>query len=149
MNGTLELGTSSGAAASGAGPESGDAKLFVVFTNDIHGGIDPTGATFMNREFPPPLGGGASAATYIEELRKRAAAEGGYVLLMDQGDIFQGTPVGNYRKGNWQEAVSAFGEVLKLNPSDRLAQVYIERCEHLAANPPADDWDGVWVMDTK
>jgi 5'-nucleotidase/UDP-sugar diphosphatase len=87
------------AAASGAGPANGDMKLFVVFTNDIHGGIDPTGATFMNREFPPPLGGGASAATYIEELRKRAAGEGGHVLLMDQGDIFQGTPVGNYRKG--------------------------------------------------
>ena len=57
--------------------------------------------------------------------------------------------VGHYRKGNWQQAVSAFGEVLKLNPSDRLAQVYIERCEHLAANPPADAWDGVWVMDSK
>ena len=74
-------------------------KLSVVFTNDIHGGIDPSGATFMNREFPPPLGGGASAVTYIERLRERAEDEGGYVLLMDQGDIFQGTPVGNFEDG--------------------------------------------------
>ena len=74
-------------------------QISVVFTNDIHGGIDPTGATFMNQEFPPPLGGAASAVTYIEKLRERAAEEGGYVLVIDQGDIFQGTPVGNYRKG--------------------------------------------------
>jgi 5'-nucleotidase / UDP-sugar diphosphatase len=74
-------------------------RLTVVFTNDIHGGIDRTGATFMSSEFPPPLGGGASAATYIEQLRERAKREGGYVLLMDQGDIFQGTPVGNYENG--------------------------------------------------
>ncbi|MCK4510608.1 metallophosphoesterase, partial [bacterium] len=74
-------------------------RLSVIFTNDIHGGIDRSGATFMNREFPPPLGGAASAATYISSVREHAEAEGDYVLLMDQGDIFQGTPVGNFRKG--------------------------------------------------
>jgi len=74
-------------------------RLSVIFTNDIHGGIDPTGATFMNREFPPPLGGGPSAVTYIESVRERARETGDYVLVMDQGDIFQGTPVGNYSKG--------------------------------------------------
>ena len=54
-----------------------------------------------------------------------------------------------YRQGNWQPAIAAFGEVLKLHPSDSLAQVYIERCEHMMAHPPADDWDGVWVMHSK
>ena len=88
-----------GTGAAHAESAEGVMRLSVVFTNDMHGGIDPTGATFMNREFPPPLGGGASAATYIERLRERAKAEGGHVLLFDQGDIFQGTPVGNYRKG--------------------------------------------------
>ncbi len=82
-----------------AGAEGDIARLTVLFTNDIHGGIDRSGATFMNREFPPPLGGGASAAAYIEKQRERAREEGGYVLVIDQGDIFQGTPVGNYRKG--------------------------------------------------
>jgi adenylate cyclase len=57
--------------------------------------------------------------------------------------------VGQYRNGNWPQAVSAFGEVLKLNPSDSLAQTYIERCEHMMVNPPSDDWKGVWVMETK
>ena len=89
------------AGGAGAGSADGDGlmKLSVIFTNDIHGGIDPTGATFMNREFPPPLGGGASAVTYIEKVRERAREEGNHLLLMDQGDIFQGTPVGNFEQG--------------------------------------------------
>ena len=87
------------AAVPSASGEDGLVRLSVIFTNDIHGGIDRSGATFMNREFPPPLGGAASAATYIGALRERAKAEGGYVLIMDQGDIFQGTPVGNFRNG--------------------------------------------------
>ena len=89
-----------GAVSSAAAGDDGLLRLSVVFTNDIHGGIDPSGATFMNREFPPPLGGGASAATYIGKLREAAAADPNhYVLLIDQGDIFQGTPVGNLRDG--------------------------------------------------
>ena len=32
-------------------------KLTIVHTNDIHGGINPSDATFMNRDFPPRLGG--------------------------------------------------------------------------------------------
>jgi len=27
--------------------------------------------------------------------------------------------------------------------------MYSERCDLLAANPPAPDWAGVWVMTTK
>ncbi len=87
------------AGAVGAADDDGLVRLSVIFTNDIHGGIDPTGATFMNPEFPPPLGGAASAVSYIERVRERAREEGGHVLVIDQGDIFQGTPVGNYRKG--------------------------------------------------
>ncbi len=85
--------------ASGSPADDGLMRLSVVYTNDIHGGIDRTGATFMNREFPPPLGGAPSAVTYIERLRERAREQGGHVLVIDQGDIFQGTPVGNFRKG--------------------------------------------------
>jgi len=87
------------AAAPAGAADDGLVRLSVIFTNDIHGGIDPMGATFMNPEFPPPLGGAASAMTYIERVRERAREEGDHVLIIDQGDIFQGTPVGNYRKG--------------------------------------------------
>ncbi len=88
-----------GACGAAAG-DDGLIRLSVIYTNDIHGGIDPSGATFMNREFPPPLGGGASAVAYIDQLRDMAAEdEDHFVLVIDQGDIFQGTPVGNYKNG--------------------------------------------------
>ena len=54
-----------------------------------------------------------------------------------------------YRAGKWDDAISAFGEALKLNEDDKLTQIYIERCEHLKADPPGDDWNGIWVMKDK
>ena len=69
-------------------------KIHLLFTNDLHGGIAPSKAWFMNPEFPPDLGGGASMFTYVKEIRQQAAAEGSEVLLLDGGNIFQGTPLG-------------------------------------------------------
>jgi adenylate cyclase len=42
-----------------------------------------------------------------------------------------------------------FNDVLALNDHDKAAKMYIERCEHFIANPPGNDWDGVWVMESK
>lgn len=69
-------------------------RLEILFTSDIHGHIDRGDATFLSSEFPPPLGGGASAATYVGDVRREAAASGAGVLLFDSGDLFQGTPLG-------------------------------------------------------
>jgi adenylate cyclase len=57
--------------------------------------------------------------------------------------------LGYYRNRDWKHATAAFGEVLKLLPTDKLSQMYIERCDHLNKNPPGDDWNGVWVMVSK
>ena len=35
-----------------------------------------------------------------------------------------------------------------MSNNDKLSQIYIDRCEHLKANPP-EDWKGVWVMTSK
>ena len=64
-------------------------KLNLLFSNDVHGGIDAVPATFINPDFPPPLGGAASAATYIELVREYARENGEAVLLLDAGDFFQ------------------------------------------------------------
>ncbi len=74
-------------------------KLDIMFTNDIHGGIDRYEATFMNPDFPPVLGGGASAATYIKEVRELTDGEERDNLLIDAGDFFQGHPVGTVSNG--------------------------------------------------
>jgi adenylate cyclase len=67
--------------------------------------------------------------------------------LMDAVNYFR-SALSSYRKGNWDKAASGFREALAINPEDKLPQMYIERCEYLKANPP-DDWNGVWVMQTK
>ncbi|MDD3628004.1 MAG: bifunctional UDP-sugar hydrolase/5'-nucleotidase, partial [bacterium] len=74
-------------------------KLIILHTNDIHGGINRSEATWMNPAFPPPLGGAASAVTLINQIREEAEKEGWEVILMDGGDIWQGTPVGDKTEG--------------------------------------------------
>lgn len=74
-------------------------RLHLLWTNDLHGHIAPEPARFMNPEFPPPLGGAPSAASYIRRVRAEAAAAGEDVLLVDVGDMFQGTPIGNKTEG--------------------------------------------------
>jgi 2',3'-cyclic-nucleotide 2'-phosphodiesterase (5'-nucleotidase family) len=74
-------------------------RLHLLWTNDLHGHIAPEGARFMNPNFPPPLGGAASAAAYIKRIREEAAANGEAVMLIDVGDMFQGTPVGTKTQG--------------------------------------------------
>jgi len=54
-----------------------------------------------------------------------------------------------YRAGNWDKAISAFSEVLNLNPGDKLSQIYIDRCKQLKESPPPGDWNGIWVMKSK
>lgn len=75
-----------------------DLRLDIMFSNDVHGGIDRAQATFMNPEFPPQLGGGGSAATLIRQIRSRANPKRAS-LLLDAGDFFQGRPVGTVTKG--------------------------------------------------
>ncbi|MCB5261436.1 MAG: 5'-nucleotidase C-terminal domain-containing protein [Candidatus Cloacimonetes bacterium] len=76
-----------------------DLRLDVIWSNDVHGGIDRSEATFMNPEFPPQLGGGASAATLIKHLRSWSDDETRANLLLDAGDFFQGRPVGTVTQG--------------------------------------------------
>jgi adenylate cyclase len=54
-----------------------------------------------------------------------------------------------YRAAKWDEALRVFNEALALNPDDYTSKMYIERCQFLKKSPPAGDWDGVWVMDSK
>jgi adenylate cyclase len=55
----------------------------------------------------------------------------------------------SYRGQQWNNAEKAFGQALALTPDDLLSKLYLERCQHLRSSPPAEDWDGVWVMTSK
>ncbi|MFK7000459.1 bifunctional metallophosphatase/5'-nucleotidase [Flavobacterium oreochromis] len=67
-------------------------KLTILHTNDTHSQIDPFPEGHPKN---PNLGGVARRAALINQIRK----EEDNVLLLDAGDIFQGTPYFNYYGG--------------------------------------------------
>lgn len=66
--------------------------LTILHTNDVHSYIDPFPATHPKN---PNMGGVARRAAIIEGIRQ----ENPTVLLLDAGDVFQGTPYFNYYGG--------------------------------------------------
>ena len=54
-----------------------------------------------------------------------------------------------YKLLDFEGAIDLFGEALKIDSEDGPSQVYYARCKHYISNPPADDWDGVFVMTSK
>lgn len=113
-------------------------RLDVMFTSDIHGHIDRGKATFLNPEFPPPLGGGASIAAYVQSVRAEAAAEGRRVLLFDCGDLFQGTPLGAHTRGGaiieWMNRMGYDAATLGNHDFD-LGRENVERLSGMATFP--------------
>ena len=55
----------------------------------------------------------------------------------------------SWNLGKWDQAIKLFNSVKKLNPNDKAAQLYLDRCNHMKKNPPKGTWDGVWVMTSK
>jgi 5'-nucleotidase len=67
-------------------------KITILHTNDTHSHIDPFPADHPKN---PGMGGAARRANAIQKIRQ----EEENVLLLDAGDIFQGTPYFNYYGG--------------------------------------------------
>jgi 5'-nucleotidase len=67
-------------------------QITILHTNDVHSHIDPFPA---NDPKNANMGGVSRRATLIENIRKQQPN----VLLLDAGDIFQGTPYFNYYGG--------------------------------------------------
>jgi 5'-nucleotidase len=70
----------------------GTKKITILHTNDVHSHIDPFPVDHPRN---PNMGGAARRAAIIENIRK----EEEHVLLLDAGDIFQGTPYFNFYGG--------------------------------------------------
>jgi adenylate cyclase len=63
-------------------------------------------------------------------------------------DLFE-QGLGEYRKQNWNEAISLFESCLAIDPGDGPSKVFIKRCQEFRAAPPSSDWDGVYQMTSK
>ncbi|HEV7797756.1 MAG TPA: metallophosphatase [Pyrinomonadaceae bacterium] len=72
--------------------EPGEKLITILHTNDTHSQIDPLPAN--DRQYPDK-GGVARRATLVKRIRK----ENPNTLLIDAGDVFQGTPYFNFFKG--------------------------------------------------
>jgi 2',3'-cyclic-nucleotide 2'-phosphodiesterase (5'-nucleotidase family) len=80
--------------------------LHIVHTNDVHGQLRPLRATWLRVPEPPLVGGAHALAGYVAQARARHGAR---MLLLDAGDIFQGTPEGNLTRG--QSVVALFNHL--------------------------------------
>jgi 5'-nucleotidase len=79
-----------------------DAVITILHTNDTHSQIDPLPANDRNAG----MGGVARRATLVKRIRK----ENPNTLLVDAGDVLQGTPYFNFYKGEVEyKAMSAIG----------------------------------------
>lgn len=55
----------------------------------------------------------------------------------------------SYKLMQFDEARKYFAQALKVDPEDGPSKVYYARCKHYIEHPPPEDWDGVFVMQTK
>ena len=79
-----------------------DTVITILHTNDTHSQIDPLPANDRNAG----KGGVARRATLVKRIRK----ENPNTLLVDAGDVLQGTPYFNFYKGEVEyKAMSAIG----------------------------------------
>lgn len=74
-------------------------EVWILHINDIHGALAPSDAFWMNPDFPPPIGNAPAAVTVINSIRAEAAQRHIPVLILDVGDWFSGTPVGDFTYG--------------------------------------------------
>jgi 5'-nucleotidase len=83
--------------------QAGETLITILHTNDTHSQIDPLPA---NDKQHPGLGGVARRATLVKRIRR----ENPNSLLVDAGDVFQGTPYFNFFRGEVEyKAMSAMG----------------------------------------
>ena len=54
-----------------------------------------------------------------------------------------------YQRRDWSKAIQHFGAALEVAPGDRPSQIFVDRCRYYSDNPPADHWNGVWIMEEK
>lgn len=90
---------------------------------------------------------GKHDANYIYELIAESRAEVNYDLENYITTFMQGYSA--YKKSHWDESIKHFRDCLAIYPEDKVAHIFISRCEHFKMDPPAGDWQGIWQLNEK
>ena len=103
--------------------------------------------TYRSREIDRVVVKGKTLPVAIHEMLDFHTDE----TFPNMGEVMQAFQYGlkAYRDGRFDQALRSFHDAVRANGNDFPSKMYIERCEHLLAYPPGDDWDGVWVMKSK
>ncbi|HVH79346.1 MAG TPA: adenylate/guanylate cyclase domain-containing protein [Stellaceae bacterium] len=57
--------------------------------------------------------------------------------------------LGDYREQRWDRAAKGFRDCLSIVPDDPPSRIFLDRLAQFSAEPPAQDWDGVWALQSK
>ena len=103
--------------------------------------------TYRSREIDLVIVKGKTEPVKIHEILDYHTEES-FPNIQDVLNVFKSGRI-EYQKQNWDKAKSEFQQAVELNQYDHLSAIYMDRCDHMKANPPGDEWDGVWTMDSK
>ena len=103
--------------------------------------------TYRAREIDLVVVKGKTEPVKIYEILDYHTAES-FPHIQDVLNFFKSGRI-EYQKQNWDKAKHEFQQALLLNQYDHLSSIYMDRCDLMKANPPGDDWNGVWMMDSK
>ncbi len=103
--------------------------------------------TYRIREIDRVVVKGKTETVGVYEVLDYHSAES-FPNLMESVNYFQ-EGLQKYRNQQWDRAIQSFGKAKELNPADEICRMYTDRCVFWKETPPAEDWDGVWIMDSK
>lgn len=90
---------------------------------------------------------GATEPLMLYEVLDGLATEEREAKLSSLGNYTEGVSL--YFDRRFANALARFAAVLETNPSDRVAQMYVDRCMTLVRQGVPDDWDGVVHLQSK
>jgi len=115
----------------------------ILLTQDV---IKSAGADFIYREIDTVVVKGKELHTNIYELVGTAD------VLTEQRKQFldlYAAGLGAYRLRDWALARTKLSQALAIIATDRPSKVLLERIDYFEAHPPANTWNGVWILDRK
>jgi adenylate cyclase len=100
---------------------------------------------FICRQLDMMIVKGKTKPVRVYELMADRAASKDHTTL-EKGVAIYRDALRYYYDMQWNKAINKFEKVIEILPDDGPSQTYIQRCNQFIAEPPDEDWDGVYRM---